>query len=137
MKSIEDNILALGFLQNAAASNTEHPQGSASLTAANTFKADGKRFQLISLYEQRLKRGLKDDVEMLRGFQAERKAQRDQVAQVPDLPRPAPAVSTPAPNGSVFSTPTSNVGQVPGLPTPSAVNNMEQIPGLPTPAPNG
>ena len=72
MKSIEDNILALGFLQNGAASNAGHPQISASLTAANTFKADVKHFQLIALYGQRLKRGMKNDVEMLREFQAER-----------------------------------------------------------------
>src|SRR5437763_7440725 len=45
MKAVEDNIFALGLLQNGPASNTEHPQIRACFTAANTVKTEGKQFE--------------------------------------------------------------------------------------------
>src|SRR5438067_4484228 len=123
MKSVEDNLFALGFLENSSGIDTNHPQVHAALTRAAGFRSDGKQFQLISLYEQRLKRGLKNDTAALRELKAERNAQAlGQTAQlpappkralaaaagqapyqIPDLPTPTPDVTTRGENGFVFS----------------------------------
>src|SRR5438067_4530896 len=119
MKSVEDNLFALGFIENSSGIDTNRPQVHAALTRAAGFRSDGKQFQLISLYEQRLKRGLKNDTAALRELQAERNAQAfGQTAQLPAPPKRAlaaavgqvsnvpttmPDVTTRGENGFVFS----------------------------------
>ena len=78
---------------------------------AQTFRNESKRFELMSLYEQRLNRSLHRNRDALRTLQTTRKSkyERDKkeemllarLEDLKDLPYTAPA--TPTPNGFVFS----------------------------------
>ncbi len=75
MRSIEDSMLALGHVEEAARIETDHSQVHAALTAARVFRDDSKTFANLSLYEQRLQRTLDKSLKQLQTLQAERRAQ--------------------------------------------------------------
>ena len=113
-RAIEDNIFALGHpdITDTACDHGSHPELVTALAAARTFVADPRKFQLITLYEQRLHRSMQKSLGLLRELQAERKAARHKAlgeAQMlamgnymKGLPYD-PARDFPTENGFVFS----------------------------------
>jgi len=116
LRATEMNIYALAAEQaeeDAEGADTEdagHDLQTA-ISHADTFRAEASRFELMSLYEQRMTRNLHRNRSALRELQADRqrKYERDKREEVllarledlKDLPYKAPAA--PSPNGSVFS----------------------------------
>jgi hypothetical protein len=78
-RAIEHNIFALGHSTAAANgenAESENPQIEAALAQAQTFCDQSKAFALITLYEQRINRNLRANIERLRESQADRRAAR-------------------------------------------------------------
>jgi hypothetical protein len=73
-RAIEENIFALG------ASESDDPLDSA-LNQAQTFLNDARQIALLSLYEQRIHRTVKNNVAELNRLQAERKAARERALE--------------------------------------------------------
>jgi hypothetical protein len=80
-RAIEHNIFALGHSTAAPNVEGDNPQIEAALSQAQTFVDQGKAFALITLYEQRINRNLKANLERLREAQAERRAARARTLQ--------------------------------------------------------
>jgi hypothetical protein len=75
--AIEDNIFALGQLQNGGQACPDVPRIDAALTTAHVFTLESKQLQLLTLYEQRINRDLQKNLAMLQSLQATRKAERE------------------------------------------------------------
>jgi hypothetical protein len=75
--AIEDNIFALGQLQNGGQACPDVPQIDAALTTAHVFTLESKQLQLLTIYEQRINRSLQKNRAMLQSLQATRKAERE------------------------------------------------------------
>ena len=83
LRAIEMNVYALGMqelentdLENAGTESqpTTHPNDlDTALADARTFRSEAKRFELMSLYEQRMNRTMHRNLATLRDLQAERK----------------------------------------------------------------
>jgi hypothetical protein len=80
-RAIEHNIFALGHSTAAPNAEGDNPQIEAALAQAQTSVDQGKAFALITLYEQRINRNLKSNLERLREAQAERRAARARTLQ--------------------------------------------------------
>jgi hypothetical protein len=74
ISAVEDNLFALGQLQNGGQACPDVPQIDAALTTAHTFTLESKQLQLLTLYEQRVNRSLQKNLTMLKQLQATRKA---------------------------------------------------------------
>jgi hypothetical protein len=72
--AIEDNLFALGQLQNGGQACPDVAQIDAALTTAHVFTRESKQLQLLTLYEQRINRSLQKNLAMLQQLQAARKA---------------------------------------------------------------
>jgi hypothetical protein len=81
VSAIEDNLFALGQLQNAGPLCPDHEQIDAALTTARVFTMESKQLQLLTLYEQRINRSLQKNLAMLQSLQATRKAQHEAAMQ--------------------------------------------------------
>jgi hypothetical protein len=111
LRAVEMNIYALGTANNPVEIESDDPQIHTAVSGAVTFVDEAKRFALMSMYEQRMNRGIHKNLATLRELQAERKAnyQRDleeeiilaRASDIKGLPYEAPP--TPTENGSVFS----------------------------------
>jgi hypothetical protein len=77
ISAIEDNIFALGQLQNGGQACPDVPQIDAALTNAHVFTLESKQLQLLTLYEQRINRAIQKNLAMLKSLQTERKARRE------------------------------------------------------------
>ena len=73
--AIEENLFALGQLQNGGQACPDVPQIDAAFTTAHVFTQESKQLQLLTLYEQRINRSLQKNLAMLQQLQATRKAQ--------------------------------------------------------------
>lgn len=93
-RAIENNMFALGH-------EGERRELRIALADARTFMDNAAKFNLLSLYEQRINRNRERSIAFLRQLQAERKSQQ---AQAPARANP-PVVAIPAArkNGFVFS----------------------------------
>ena len=114
--AIESNLYAMAD----AAFDTGNPEQDDALNDANTYQLNDKAINLLSLYQQRLQRGIHRDLEMLRKMQKERKAEASKVVTRPVRPT-AQVIEMPAassPIGSDCSTPPSDPA-----PPPPAVSN--------------
>jgi len=115
LRAIEMNVYALGVEENFEAGeeydDTDPDDFDAALSDARTFRAEAKRLELMSLYEQRMNRGIHRNLATLRDLQAERKRnyERDKQEEVRiarlhefnEMPiRPS---ARPSRNGFVFS----------------------------------
>src|SRR5579863_9254997 len=76
ISAVEDNLFALGQLQNGGQACPDVPQVDAALTTARVFTLESKQLQLLTLYEQRINRGLQKNLALLQSLQATRKAER-------------------------------------------------------------
>jgi hypothetical protein len=87
ISAIEDNLFALGQLQNAGQPDwsplwgpqrcPDVPQIDAALISARVFTLESKQLQLLTLYEQRLNRAVQKNLAMLQSLQAVRKQERE------------------------------------------------------------
>jgi hypothetical protein len=77
ISAVEDNLFALGQLQNGGQACPDVPQIDAALTTAHVFTQESKQLQLLSLYEQRLNRAIQKNLATLKSLQAERKSQQE------------------------------------------------------------
>src|SRR5580658_3929504 len=75
--AIEDNLFALGQLQNAGQACPDVPQIDAALISARVFTLESKQLQLLTLYEQRINRSLQKNLAMLQALQATRKSEQE------------------------------------------------------------
>src|ERR1022692_3845955 len=75
--AIEDNIFALGQLQNGGQACPDVPQIDAALTTAHVFTLESKQLQLLTLYEQRINRSLQKNLAILQSLQTARKADHE------------------------------------------------------------
>jgi hypothetical protein len=73
ISAIEDNLFALGQLQNAGQACPDVPELDAALTSAHVFTQESKQLQLLTLYEQRINRSLQKNLAILQQLQATRK----------------------------------------------------------------
>ena len=124
--AIESNLYAMAD----AAFDTGNPEQDDALNDANTYQLNDKAINLLSLYQERLQRGIHRDLEMLRKMQKERRAEASKVAEQPTAAQPGDAkpvrltaqvIEMPAsssPIGSDCSTPPSDPA-----PPPPAVSN--------------
>jgi hypothetical protein len=79
--AIEDNLFALGQLQNAGQACPDVPQIDAALISARVFTEESKQLQLLTLYEQRINRSIQKTLAMLQSLQSARKAQQEAAVQ--------------------------------------------------------
>jgi hypothetical protein len=79
--AIEDNLFALGQLQNGGQACPDVPQIDAALTTARVFTLESKQLQLLTLYEQRINRSLQKNLAMLQSLQATRKVEHEAAMQ--------------------------------------------------------
>ena len=106
--AIEDNLFALGLHQNAGQICPDHDQVDAALTSARVFTEESHQLQILTLYEQRLNRGLQKNLALLQSLQAARKAQRaaemKEASELLQLSEMRGVEYQPAKDGFVFST---------------------------------
>jgi hypothetical protein len=105
--AIEDNLFAMGFSSHADQFSEQHPQVQAAYASARVFTVESKHLELLTLYEQRINRGLQKNLAMLQSLQATRKEERrheitdakklQQLSEMKGLPY------DPAKDGFVFS----------------------------------
>ena len=77
LSAIEDNLFALGLHQNSGEICPDQEQIDAALTTARVFTQESHQLQLLTLYEQRLNRGLQQNLALLQSLQTARKTQRE------------------------------------------------------------
>jgi len=108
ISAIEDNIFALGQLQNAGQACPDVPEIDAALISARVFTLESKQLQLLTLYEQRINRSLQKNLAILQQLQATRKAEHEVAMQeataLLKLSEMKGLEYSPAKDGFVFST---------------------------------
>jgi hypothetical protein len=109
-RAIEHNIFALGHSASTPAADTDNAQIDAALAQAQTFCDQGKTFGLITLYEQRIHRNLKGNLDRLQNLKDERRAARaralDELLELKEFDRlsgKAEPVAEAGSNGSVVT----------------------------------
>jgi hypothetical protein len=81
-RALENNIFAIGMSGPlAAATDADSPEVLAAVCQARVWLADGKNLQMLSIYEQRIRRGIEKNETQLQELQAERKAERAQALE--------------------------------------------------------
>jgi hypothetical protein len=103
-QAIEENTVALGHFNKAAAFEATHPQVHDAVTQARVFDFNGKTFHNLSLYETRINRRMLSNMKALKELQAQRKAEELQAALEAGKPkaRGAAASTTSEENGFRF-----------------------------------
>ena len=81
IRSVENDIFALGNFSEAAGIDVDHPEIHTSLTRAQTFLDRSKDFERLTLYEQRINRAIEKNRKQLEELQAERKRRREQALE--------------------------------------------------------
>jgi hypothetical protein len=108
ISAVEDNLFALGQLQNGGQACPDVPQIDAALTTAHVFTQESKQLQLLSLYEQRLNRAVQKNLATLKSLQSERKSQQEaamkEAATLLKLSEMRGIEYQPTKDGFVFST---------------------------------
>jgi hypothetical protein len=72
--AIENNMFALGHAN-------ERREAQIALADAQTFQDHANKFNLLTIYEQRINRSMQRNLKLLREMQAERKQQHDQALE--------------------------------------------------------
>jgi hypothetical protein len=72
--AIEDNLFALGLNDHGGDACPDNAEIDDALTTARVFTIEGKSIQLLSLYEQRLNRGMQKNLAELKSLQSARRA---------------------------------------------------------------
>jgi hypothetical protein len=119
--AIEENTFALGHFGRAGAKiDADHPEVHNALTQAIVFATEGKTFQNLSLYEQRLTRSIHKNMQLLLELQDRRKAEERQAALEAKAvkPKTRTASAAYAENGFAFST--AEMAPIPNAENPEA-----------------
>src|SRR5579883_3039148 len=107
IRSVENDIFALGNFSEAAGIDVDHPEIHTSLTRAQTFLDRSKDFERLTLYEHRINRAIEKNRKQLEDLQAERKRLREEALERACLlsqaaPQTIDDKDTIAANGFVF-----------------------------------
>jgi hypothetical protein len=73
-RALESNIFALGMSSPMIDVDAGSPQADAAICQARVWLADGKKLQMLALYETRIRRSIEKNEKQLRELQTERKA---------------------------------------------------------------
>ncbi|HEX3877270.1 MAG TPA: hypothetical protein VHW24_09805 [Bryobacteraceae bacterium] len=85
IRSLESGIFAQGFRAHVDSIHAGHPQVDAALAAAETFLQQAHQFNLLTIYEGRVRRTLEKDMKALGDIQSERKAAHDHARNEAEL----------------------------------------------------
>jgi hypothetical protein len=85
VRTMESGIFALGQSAEPETDDLGQFQLDQALSPARTWLAEGKNLQLLTLYEQRIRRAIEKSMAELRGMQAERKAARQEALEEAQL----------------------------------------------------
>jgi hypothetical protein len=75
-RTVEEGMLAMGHYEKEGDFDADSEEVHAAFTAAKAFRANSNAFVNLSIYEQRIQRGIEKSMKQLREIQAERKALR-------------------------------------------------------------
>jgi hypothetical protein len=75
-RTVEEGMLAMGHYEEAGDFDADTEEIHSSFTAAKAFRANSKAFVNLSIYEQRIQRGIHNSMKQLREIQAERREYR-------------------------------------------------------------
>ncbi len=87
IQSIEDGLFVLGQSRPINQVDSGAPQADVALAEAMTFMRQSKEILLLTLYETRINRNIRRNMEQLRELHAERKAQREKSLEEAQLLR--------------------------------------------------
>jgi hypothetical protein len=73
-RTVEEGMLAMGHYESEGDFDAENEEIHSAFTAAKAFRANSQAFVNLSIYEQRIHRGIEKSMKQLREVQAERKA---------------------------------------------------------------
>jgi hypothetical protein len=85
IQSIEDGLFVLGQSRPINQVDSGAPQADVALAESMTFMRQSKEFMLLTLYESRINRNIRKNMEQLRELQAERKAQQEKALEEAEL----------------------------------------------------
>jgi hypothetical protein len=85
IRAIEDGLFVLGQSRPINQVDSGAPEADIALAEAMTFQRQSKEFQLLTLYESRINRNIRKNMEQLRELQAERKAAREKALEEAEL----------------------------------------------------
>jgi hypothetical protein len=80
-RALESNIFALGMSSPMVDIDAGSPEADAAVSQARVWLADGKKLQMLALYEQRIRRSIEKNERQLRELQTERKAAHDKALE--------------------------------------------------------
>jgi hypothetical protein len=80
-RALESNIFALGMSSPALDFNADSPETDAAICQASVWLADGKKLQMLALYESRIRRSIEKNEKQLKELQTERKAAHDKALE--------------------------------------------------------
>jgi hypothetical protein len=75
-RTVEEGMLALGHYEKEGDFDADTEEVHAAFTAAKAFRANSQAFVNLSIYEQRIQRGIEKSMKQLREIQSERKEHR-------------------------------------------------------------
>jgi hypothetical protein len=75
-QTVEESLLALGHYEGEGDFDAEHENIHAAFTAAKSMRTNHQAFATLSIYEQRIRRGIQNDLKQLKELQYERSTQR-------------------------------------------------------------
>ncbi len=81
VRQLEDGIFASGFRQRVDSVESGHPEVDAAFAHSDTFLANAKAIALLGTYENRIRKGLREDRAELKTMQAERRAAYDRARE--------------------------------------------------------
>jgi hypothetical protein len=85
IQSIEDGLFVLGQSRPINQVDSGAPQADVALAEAMTFMRQAKEILLLTLYETRINRNIRKNMEQLRELQSERRAQHEKVLEEAQL----------------------------------------------------
>jgi hypothetical protein len=104
IRSVEDNIFALGHYSPAGDIEVDNPELQAALISARVFLDSAKDFERLTLYEQRIQRGIERHMRELEALQQKRAAAgAEALAEAASLLQLAELNDEEVENGSEFS----------------------------------
>jgi hypothetical protein len=74
-RALESNIFAIGMSSPMIDVDAGSPEADAAISQARVWLADGKKLQMLALYEQRIRRSIEKNEKQLKELQTERKAE--------------------------------------------------------------
>jgi hypothetical protein len=80
-RALESNIFALGMSNPAIEVDVDSAEGHAAICQARVWLADGKKLQMLALYESRIRRSIEKNEKQLKELQAERQAACDKALE--------------------------------------------------------